>query len=178
MSRIGKCPISIPDGVDITIEKNTLTVKGPKGSLTLSIHYTIKVSVDEKSVILTKAQESKTASAMWGTTARLITNMIVGVTDGFSKKLELSGVGFRMALKGDKLDFALGFSHPVIVDVPKDLNVAIEGMTLIVSGIDRQRVGQFAAEIRALKPVEPYKGKGFRYDGEYVRRKEGKKAAA
>lgn len=178
MSRIGKCPVSIPDNVDITIDKNLLTVKGPKGTLNLSLHYTVSVSIDEKSLVVSKSQESKMASAMWGTTTRLITNMITGVTDGFSKKLELSGVGFRMALKGDKLDMALGFSHPVLIDIPKDLTVSIEGMTLTVSGIDRQRVGQFAAEIRALKPVEPYKGKGFRYNDEHVRRKEGKKAAA
>ncbi len=178
MSRIGKCPIKIPNAVDVTIEKNLVTVKGPKGVLTLPLHHTMEISVDGDTLRVSKKQESKTAAAMWGTTARLIGNMITGVTEGFSKKLELNGVGFRMALKGKQLELALGFSHPVTVDVPEDLDVTVEGMTLTISGIDKQRVGQFAAEIRALKPVEPYKGKGFRYEGEHVRRKEGKKAAA
>lgn len=115
---------------------------------------------------------------MWGTTARLIANMIEGVSNGFTKKLELNGVGYRMAVKGKTLDFALGFSHPVELPIPEGLEAAVEGNTLSISGIDKQAVGQFAAEIRSLRPVEPYKGKGFKYEDEIVRRKEGKKAAA
>lgn len=115
---------------------------------------------------------------MNGTTVRLIENMIIGVAKGFERKLELNGVGFRMALKGKQIDLALGFSHPVLVDIPEGLNVNIEGVVMTISGIDKQKVGQFAAEIRDLKPVEPYKGKGFKYDDEHVRRKEGKKAAS
>ncbi len=177
MSRIGQRGVEIPQGVDVTIEKNVVTVKGAKGELTLPLHHSVDVEITDGTLKVTKKNESKIAAAMWGTTTRLIANMITGVSQGFSKKLELSGVGFRMALKGKKLDMALGFSHPVVVDIPDDLDVAVDGMTLTVSGIDKQRVGQFAAEIRALKPVEPYKGKGFRYEGEHVRRKEGKKAA-
>ena len=121
--------------------------------------------------------KGKNAPAVWGTTARIIENMIEGVVNGFKKQIELNGVGFRMSTAGKKINLALGFSHPVVVDVPADLEVAIEGNVMTISGIDKRKVGQFSANIRALKPVEPYKGKGFKYVGEYVRRKEGKKAA-
>lgn len=177
MSRIGQRGVEILSGVEVTMDKNLVKVKGVKGESTLSLHHSVTVEIADSMVRVSKKQESKMAAAMWGTTTRLIANMIEGVSSGFSKKLELSGVGFRIALKGKKLDMALGFSHPVVVDIPEDLTVVVEGMTITVSGIDKQRVGQFAAEIRALKPVEPYKGKGFRYEGEHVRRKEGKKAA-
>jgi len=127
--------------------------------------------------VVEKKGRGKDAPAIWGTTARIIENMIEGVTNGFQKKLELNGVGFRMSVAGKKINLALGFSHPVVVDVPEDLQVTIEANIMTVSGIDKYKVGQFAANIRALKPVEPYKGKGFKYVGEYVRRKEGKKSA-
>lgn len=177
MSRIGQRGVNIPSGVDVTLDKNTITVKGAKGELTLPLHHSTSVEISDGHVIVSKKQDSKMAQAMWGTMTRLIANMIIGVTNGYSKKLELNGVGFRIALKGKQLDMALGFSHPVIVDIPEDLDVAVDGMVITVSGINKQRVGQFAAEVRAMKPVEPYKGKGFRYEGEHVRRKEGKKAA-
>ena len=178
MSRIGKYPVKIPAGVEVKLENSVLTIKGPKGALTWDVHPTVSVQVKEAEVAVEKKNNSKIARAMWGTAARLIANMITGVTEGFSKKLELEGVGFRMALKGKELELALGFSHPVKVAVPNDLTVTVDGMSVTVAGIDKRKVGQFAADLRALKPVEPYKGKGFRYEGEHVRRKEGKKAAA
>ncbi len=177
MSRIGQRGLEILSGVEVTLDKNLVKVKGPKGELTMPLHHSVDLKIADGKLAVVKKQESKVAAAMWGTTTRLIANMMHGVSQGFSKKLELNGVGFRIALKGKNLDMALGFSHPVIVEVPEDLTATVEGMTITISGIDKQRVGQFAAEIRSLKPVEPYKGKGFRYEGEHVRRKEGKKAA-
>ncbi len=177
MSRIGQRGAAIPQGVSVTVEKNLVRVKGPKGELTLPIHSSVSVTVDGELVMVTPQNNSKVARSMWGTTTRLIANMMTGVSSGFTKKLELSGVGFRIAQKGKQLDLALGFSHPVLVDIPDDVDVTVDGMTITITGVDKQRVGQFAAEVRALKPVEPYKGKGFRYSDEHVRRKEGKKAA-
>ena len=177
MSRIGKKPISIPQGVTVTADKNVITVKGAKGTLTVEHHFDVVVKVENNEVLVEKKGKGKNAPAIWGTTTRVINNMIEGVTNGFQKKLELNGVGFRMSVAGKKINMALGFSHPVVVDVPEDLQVVIENNVMTISGIDKYKVGQFAANIRALKPVEPYKGKGFKYVGEHVRRKEGKKAA-
>ena len=177
MSRIGKKPINIPQGVTITLDKNLVTVKGAKGTLTFEHHADVSVKLVENELIVEKEGKGKNAPAVWGTTARIIENMIEGVVNGFKKQIELNGVGFRMSTAGKKINLALGFSHPVVVDVPADLEVAIEGNVMTISGIDKRKVGQFSANIRALKPVEPYKGKGFKYVGEYVRRKEGKKAA-
>lgn len=178
MSRIGKKPISIPQGVEVAVSANRVFVKGPKGELSLTTHYESKVQVSDGQVTVEKTGTSKKAQAIWGTTAKLVANMVEGVTKGFEKKLELNGVGFRMALAGKKINLALGFSHPVEVAVPDGISAKIENNILSLEGIDKQAVGQFAADIRALKPVEPYKGKGFRYVGEVVRRKEGKKAAS
>lgn len=177
MSRIGKKPIAIPQAVTVSLDKNVVTVKGPKGSLTFNHHVDVEVVIAEGSVTVEKTGKSKQAPAIWGTTARIIENMIAGVTAGFEKKIELNGVGFRMAVAGTKINLALGFSHPVVVDIPAGITAVIEGNVMTVAGIDKHAVGQFAANIRALKPVEPYKGKGFRYVGEHVRRKEGKKSA-
>jgi len=177
MSRIGKKPLAIPQAVTVSLDKNVVFVKGPKGSLTFNHHVDVEVVVSEGSVTVEKTGKSKQAPAIWGTTARIIENMIAGVTEGFEKKIELNGVGYRMAVAGTKINLALGFSHPVIVDIPAGIEVKIEGNVMTVAGIDKHAVGQFAANIRALKPVEPYKGKGFRYVGEHVRRKEGKKSA-
>jgi large subunit ribosomal protein L6 len=177
MSRIGKKPINIPQGVTITLDKNLVTVKGAKGTLTFEHHYDVAVKIAGNEIMIEKTGKGKNAPAVWGTTARIIENMIEGVVNGFKKQIELNGVGFRMSTAGKKINLALGFSHPVVVDVPADLEVAIEGNVMTISGIDKRKVGQFSANIRALKPVEPYKGKGFKYVGEYVRRKEGKKAA-
>ncbi|OGI21322.1 MAG: 50S ribosomal protein L6 [Candidatus Moranbacteria bacterium RIFCSPHIGHO2_01_FULL_55_24] len=178
MSRIGKKPVQIPNGAELTLSANVLTAKGPKGTLTLTLRREVKVSIDGGVVAVEKIGTTKLAQALWGTTAKLIDNMLSGVTEGFQKQLELNGVGYRMAAQGNKLNLALGFSHPVEVAVPEGLEAKIEGNVMTVSGIDKQAVGQFAAIVRKLKPVEPYKGKGFRYVGETVRRKEGKKAAS
>jgi len=177
MSRIGKKPVVIPQGVTVTADKNLITVKGAKGSLAFEHNWGVSVKIKENELIVEKEGKGKDAPAIWGTTARIIENMIEGVVNGFKKQIELNGVGFRMAVAGKKINLALGFSHPVVVDIPQDLEVAIEGNIMTVSGIDKHKVGQFSANIRALKPVEPYKGKGFKYVGEYVRRKEGKKSA-
>lgn len=177
MSRIGKQPIGIPAEVEMTLSGNIVTVKGPKGTLALTHHHEVAVKIEGNEVRIEKTGKSKMAPALWGTTARLIRNMVIGTTEGFSKQLELNGVGFRMAIQGKNLVFALGFSHPVNVIVPEGIVVKIENNVLDVSGINKQRVGQFASEIKKLKPVEPYKGKGFRYVGEVVIKKEGKKSA-
>lgn len=178
MSRIGKKPIEIPQGVTVEMNANKITVSGSKGKMELVITHDVKVEIKDNLVTVDRANSSKKASAMWGTTNRLIGNMVTGVSEGFSKVLELNGVGFRMEVNGKKLKMALGFSHPVEVAVPEGLDAKVENNVLTISGIDKQKVGQFSAEIRSLKPVEPYKGKGFRYSGEVVRRKEGKKASA
>lgn len=177
MSRIGQKTIEIPSGVTVEVSGTELTVKGTKGELVMTVHNAVRVTVEEDGVHVEKARNAKIAQSMWGTTARLIQNMITGVSDGFKKKLELNGVGYRMAVKGKQVDLALGFSHPVLVDIPEGIDVTIDEQILTITGIDKQQVGQFAANIRAFKPVEPYKGKGFKYEDEYVRRKEGKKAA-
>jgi large subunit ribosomal protein L6 len=177
MSRIGKKPVAIPQGVTVLAENNHITVKGPKGTLEFDHHFDVQVNISESELIVEKIGKSKQAPAIWGTTARIIENMIEGVTKGFSKQLELNGVGFRMSTAGKKVNMALGFSHPVEVIVPNELEVVTEGNVMTVSGIDKHKVGQFSANIRALKPVEPYKGKGFKYVGEHVRRKEGKKSS-
>ncbi len=178
MSRIGQKTIEIPKGTSVELSGSEIIVKGIKGELAMNIHSAVKVVIDDEGVKVDKAHNANIAKAMWGTTVRLIENMIIGVSKGFEKKLELEGVGYRMALKGKQVDLALGFSHPVLVDIPEGIEVAIDGQKMTISGIDKQKVGQFAANIRAFKPVEPYKGKGFRYEGEYVQRKEGKKATA
>lgn len=179
MSKIGKKPIAIPDGVEVKLNDGVLEAKGPKGSLTLEVNPKAKVKIEEKEISVEKSGSSKEASAIWGLTRSLVNNLITGVKDGYEKKLELQGVGFRMSMQGKKLVMALGFSHPVEVETPEELTVKVEENNILsISGIDKQKVGQFAAEVRSLKKVEPYKGKGFRYVGEQVRRKVGKKAAA
>jgi large subunit ribosomal protein L6 len=178
MSRIGKKPIEIPQDVKVEMIDNKVLVTGPKGSLELTIAHDVRVKISQNIINVEKGNNSKKAQAMWGTTNRLIGNMVEGVSKGFTKALELNGVGFRMEVIGKKIKMALGFSHPVEVEILESLEVKIENNILTISGIDKQVVGQFAAEIRGLKPVEPYKGKGFRYVGEIVRRKEGKKASS
>lgn len=178
MSRIGQKPVEIPNGVTVEVSAGVVSVKGNKGNLSMPLHDSVSIEMGEGSLMVNKKRNSKISQAMNGTTVRLIQNMIKGVAEGFEKKLELNGVGYRMALKGKQIDLALGFSHPVLVDIPEGIEVNIEGAVMTISGIDKQKVGQFAAEIRALKPVEPYKGKGFKYDDEHVRRKEGKKAVS
>lgn len=179
MSRVGKKIINITDGVEVKLHNNRLEVKGPKGVLETVIHHEMAVKIADKEITVEKIGNSKKAPAIWGLTRALISNMIAGVTEGYTKKLELQGVGFRMAVQGKKITMALGFSHPVVVSVPEGLEAKIEENNILtITGADKQKVGQFAADIRKMKKVEPYKGKGFRYVGEHVRRKAGKKAAA
>lgn len=178
MSRVGKKIIEIPDGVEVKIDGRNVSVKGPKGALDFAYQPEIEVNVAGKEIKVSAKKITKQSKALWGLTRVLISNMIEGTTRGFEKQLELQGVGFRMAVQGKKLNMALGFSHPVEVEIPEGLEAKIEKNILTVSGIDKQKVGQFTASIRARKIVEPYKGKGFRYVGEIVRKKAGKKAAA
>lgn len=176
MSRIGKQSIQIPEGVEVKVAEGKISVKGPKGSLDFEFHPKVNVEVADKEIRLFVKEETKQTKSLWGLSRVLIANMIKGTTEGYEKSLELQGVGFRMAVQGKKLNMALGFSHPVEIEIPEGLEAKIEKNILAISGIDKQQVGQFAATIRALKKVEPYKGKGFRYVGEIVRKKAGKKA--
>lgn len=178
MSRIGKKPVELTSGIEASFENKHLEIKGPKGSLSLDLHSEVELEVKDGEIIVKKTGKSKKSPAIWGLTRALINNMVKGVRDGYEKKLELQGVGYRMAIQGKQINLTLGFSHPVEVAIPEGLEAKlIENNVLLISGIDKQLVGQFAANIRKLKPVEPYKGKGFRYLGEHVRRKAGKKAA-
>lgn len=177
MSRIAKLPIPIPSGTTVTFNEGVLTVKGPKGELVRELRDEVKVVLDASSITVSPAKEEIFARALWGTYASHIKNMIAGVTTPFSKKLILEGVGFKSEVKGKDLALALGFSHPVSVPIPEGLTVTAEKNNITISGIDKEAVGQFAAKVRSLKKPEPYKGKGFRYDDEVIRRKQGKKAA-
>ncbi len=178
MSRIGKKPIVIPAGVEVTLVRDVITVKGPKGTLSFTHHHDVAVKKTDTEMTVEVVGTSKKAAGIWGTTGVLLANMVEGVVKGFEKKLELNGVGYRMAVQGQQLNLALGFSHPVVMDIPVGIESKVENNVLSISGIDKHQVGQFTAIIRALKPVEPYKGKGFRYVGEVVRRKEGKKTTS
>jgi large subunit ribosomal protein L6 len=177
MSRIAKAPISLPAGVDLKQDGQSLTIKGGKGSMDLRVHDSVKVSVEDKIVSVAPANDTdQDAWAMAGTTRALLNNMVVGVTDGWSKKLQLVGVGYRAQAKGKVLSLSLGFSHPVEYPVPEGITIETPSQTeIVVSGYDKQQVGQVAAEIRAYRPPEPYKGKGVRYSDEHVVRKEAKK---
>jgi large subunit ribosomal protein L6 len=174
MSRVGKLPIAIPSGVTITIDDSKVTVAGSKGTLEQFTMPDITVKQEGDQVIVTRANDQPKIRAKHGLMRALINNMVVGVSQGFSKKLEINGVGFRVAQQGTDLKFNLGFSHDVIYKVPAGVTTAIEQNTITVSGISRQQVGQVAAEIRALKKPEPYKGKGIKYEGERIIRKSGK----
>jgi len=175
MSRIGRLPISIPAGVDIKIDGQQVTVKGPKGELGLTVASPIAVAVEDGQVVVTRPDDERASRSLHGLTRTLIANQIVGVTEGYSKGLEVVGTGYRVQAKGSSVEFALGYSHPITVDPPAGITFTVEGNTkLIVSGIDKQAVGEVAAQIRKLRKPEPYKGKGVRYEGENVRRKAGK----
>jgi len=178
MSRIGKLPVTIPAGVKVSTSGQTVNVEGPKGKLTKTFDAVVEVKVDGSKVTVSKKAESRFAGAMHGTARAIINKMVKGVTEGYVKKLSIEGVGFKANLKGDILDLALGYSHPVFVKIPAGIKVnVVEGTKIEVSGADDQVVGQVAAQIYQFYPVEPYKGKGVRLDGQYVRRKEGKKTA-
>ena len=176
MSRVGKKPIQIPEGVDVKIEGSKVVIKGPRGELTLSVRPEIKVEVKEGKIFLTPQIETKKTKAFWGLTRALLSNMVKGVTEGFEKKLEIEGIGFRANLEGEDLVLNVGFSHPVKIKTPPSIKFSIEKNIITVSGIEKGLVGQVAAKIRKVRPPEPYKGKGIRYLGEQVRRKLGKKA--
>jgi large subunit ribosomal protein L6 len=176
MSRIGKKPIEIPAGVTVTVKDSVVTVKGPKGELVQDIRPEIEVNVIENQVVATQKKVTKSSSAMWGLMRALIANMIVGVTEGYEKKLQMIGVGYRVKKISDtKISMTVGFSHPVEFEAPEGVKLEVEGNDFImVSGIDKQLVGLAAAQIRKIKKPEPYKGKGIRYEGEIVKRKPGK----
>jgi large subunit ribosomal protein L6 len=175
MSRIGRLPVAVPSSVDVTIEGRRLTVKGPKGTLTRDLHPDMTVSQEDGSIVVTRPTEQKTHKQLHGLTRTLVNNMVVGVTDGYRKGLEITGVGYRAALSGKKLTLNLGYSHPVEIDPPEGISFEVENPTrLAVVGIDKELVGQIAAKVRSTRKPEPYKGKGVRYAGEQVRRKAGK----
>ena len=178
MSRIGKLPVSVPAGVEVSINGNEVTVKGPKGELTRSFYSALTIEqAEDNSIVVTRPDDERESRAQHGLTRTLINNMVIGVSEGYSKTLELVGVGYRAAVKGDKLEMNLGFSHPVIVEKPEGITVECPDQAkIVVSGIDKQQVGQVAADIRKWRKPEPYKGKGIRYQGEHIRRKEGKTA--
>lgn len=176
MSRIGKRPVPLPKGVTATVQGKEVKVKGPKGELKLTLVEEIDASVGADGIALTPRQDMERAPQMWGMSRTLVNNLVVGVTQGFTSKLEIQGVGYRAAVQGKNLNLQLGFSHDVAYPIPAGITITAEKPTMLtIAGMDKQLVGQVAAEIRSYRPPEPYKGKGVRYAGEYVRRKEGKK---
>jgi large subunit ribosomal protein L6 len=176
MSRVAKNPVSLPKGVELTDTSGIVKVKGPKGELTIELNSEVELNVDGDAITVAPRSGSRFANAISGTTRALIANMVTGVTDGFERKLELVGVGYRVKTQGKNLDLTLGFSHPVVYPVPDGIEIETPSQTeIVIKGIDKQRVGQVAAEIRRYRPPEPYKGKGVRYAGERVVLKEAKK---
>ena len=176
MSRIGKKPVTIPSGVTATVEGQTVKMKGPKGQLQFVVHDDVEVKLDKNVVTVTPRVETNRARALYGTARAQIANLVAGVTKGFEKKLEITGVGYRAAMQGKNLQLALGYSHDVVYPIPEGITITVPKPTEItISGSDIQRVGHVAAEIRAYRPPEPYKGKGVKYVGEFIFRKEGKK---
>ena len=174
MSRIGRLPITIPSGVDVTIDGAHVTVKGPKGQLERTIAAPITVALEDGQVTVARPDDERESRSLHGLSRTLINNMILGVTEGFSKQLEVVGTGYRVLAKGQDLEFSLGYSHPVPVKCPEGISCGVEGNKVTVSGIDKQKVGEVAANIRKLRRPDPYKGKGVRYAGEQIRRKAGK----
>ena len=175
MSRIGKQPISVPSGVEVKIDGRRVSVKGPKGELGLTVAEPIEVTLEDGAVSVTRPNDERESRSLHGLTRTLINNQIVGVTEGYSKSLEIVGTGYRVQAKGSNLEFALGYSHSITVEPPAGITFSVEGHNkLTVSGIDKQLVGEVAANIRKLRKPEPYKGKGVRYSGEHIRRKVGK----
>ena len=176
MSRVANNPVSIPEGVDVAISGKDIHVKGAKGELSMTLHQLVDVLQEEGKLTLRTVENSKTAKALAGTFRSLVSNMVAGVSTGFAKELELQGVGYRAQLRGKTLSLSLGFSHPVVYEIPEGIDIETPSQTqVIVKGINKQLVGQVSAELRAFKPPEPYKGKGVRYLNEYVKRKEAKK---
>lgn len=178
MSRVGKKPIQIPKGVSVVIEDNTLKVTGPKGTLQQVVNHPISFEILESEIFVTPAEQIKNVSAFWGLYRALLQNMITGVTEGFTKKLRIEGVGYRVALQGQTLVLNLGYSHPIEVTAPEGISFEVDKNTISVKGINKELVGQVSANIRSTRPPEPYKGKGVRYDDEFVRMKVGKKTSS
>ena len=175
MSRIGKMPIEIPQGVDVKVNDNLVTAKGPKGEESVQIREEIKVELKDNHIILTRVNDDRKSRSLHGLSRTLVSNVIKGVKDGFEKKLEIQGVGYRASMQGSAINLQLGYSHPIIIEPPKGITIAVEANTKItVTGSNKQTVGDIAALIRSKRPPEVYKGKGIRYEGEYVRRKAGK----
>ena len=175
MSRIGRLPIEIPSGVTVAADGQVVSVKGPKGELALTVANPIEVKIEDSQVLVTRPDDERLSRSLHGLTRTLINNQIIGVTQGYTKDLEIVGTGYRVAQKGRSVEFAVGFSHPVLVEPPAGISLTVEGNNkLTVSGIDKQAVGEVAANIRKIRKPEPYKGKGVRYAGEIVRRKAGK----
>ena len=176
MSRTGKKPVAAVSGVTVTINGRTVTAKGPKGELSLELMDIVNVEQGEEGLVVSPANDTREARAAWGTTRALLQNIVTGVKDGFEKKLQIQGVGYRAAMQGKDIKLSLGFSHEVVYEAPKGITLAVPAPTeIVVTGIDKQQVGQVAANIRGYRKPEPYKGKGVRYVGEYVAKKEGKK---
>ena len=182
MSRIGRLPIAIPAGVDVTIDGSTVTVKGPKGTLTRTVHSNISVAKEGETVVVSRPNDDKMNRSLHGLSRTLIANMVQGCNVGYSKELDIVGIGYRVQVAGNELSMNLGFSHPVVMQIPEGINVEVlvpvSPAKIRISGPDKQKVGQFAANVREKRPPEPYKGKGIKYAGEYIRRKEGKAGKA
>ncbi|AZZ81240.1 MULTISPECIES: 50S ribosomal protein L6 [Gordonia] len=175
MSRIGKNPIEIPAGVDVTVDGQRVAVKGPKGELSLTVSEPIEVAKEDNTIVVTRPNDERRSRALHGLSRSLINNLVIGVTQGYTTKMEIFGVGYRVQAKGKDLEFALGYSHPVPIEAPEGITFAVESPTKFsVTGIDKQQVGQISANIRRLRRPDPYKGKGIRYEGEQIRRKVGK----
>jgi len=176
MSRIGKKTVPVPSGVQAAVEGQTVKIKGPKGALELVLHDDVVAKLDKGEIKVDPRSETKRARSQWGTSRTLINNLIEGVTKGFEQKLEITGVGYRAAVQGKNLQMQLGYSHDIVYPIPAGITIATPKATeVVITGFDKQKVGQVAAELRGFKPPEPYKGKGVKYTGEYVFRKEGKK---
>jgi large subunit ribosomal protein L6 len=176
MSRIGKKAVAVPSGVTANVEGQTVKLKGPKGAMQVVLHDDVAVKVEDGSVQIDPRSETKRARALWGTSRMLVANIITGVSKGFERRLEITGVGYRATVQGKNLQLALGYSHDVVYPIPDGITIATPRPTeIVINGIDKEKVGQVAAEIRDFRPPEPYKGKGIKYAGEYIFRKEGKK---
>ena len=175
MSRIGKLPVHIPDGVEVKVENNLVSAKGPMGSESVQIREEIEVKIDGKEVVLTRKNDDRKSRSLHGLSRTLVQNVVTGVKDGFTKKLEIQGVGYRAQMQGTAINLQLGYSHPIVIEPPQGIKIAVEANTKItVTGSNKQMVGDVAAQIRSKRPPEVYKGKGIRYEGEFVRRKAGK----
>lgn len=178
MSRIGSQKIAIPSGVQVTFQEGDLKVKGPKGELSRKVRDEIAFNINDKEITVEKKAKTRLANKLWGTYASHAKNMVIGVTEGYKKELEVRGIGYRTEMKGSQLVLHVGFSHPVVFDVPEGLQVSVNDLTITIEGFDKEKVGQFTSQVRRVKKPDPYKDKGVRYVGEVVRRKQGKKAEA